>query len=43
MMVARFTDSEYWEQIYQLNPIKDKIVAWMSLPESYKAESEDSI
>lgn len=40
MMVARFTHSEYWEQIYQLKPIADKIVAWMPLPESYK-ESDD--
>ena len=40
MMVARYTHSEYWEQIYQLKPIKDEIVAWMPLPEPYKAESE---
>jgi len=41
MMVARYTHSEYWEQIYQLNPIGDKIVAWMPLPQPYNAESED--
>lgn len=41
MFVARYTHSEYWEQIYQLKPIVDEIVAWMSLPEPYKAESED--
>ena len=40
MLVARYTHSEYWEQIYQLQPIGDKIVAWMPLPEPYKAESE---
>lgn len=38
MLVARYTHSEYWEQIYQLQPIGDKIVAWMPLPEPYKAE-----
>lgn len=41
MLVARYTHSEYWEQIYQLQPIGDKIVAWMPLPEPYKAESEE--
>ena len=41
MLVARYTHSEYWEQIYQLNPYADKIVAWMPLPEPYKAESEE--
>lgn len=40
MLVARYTHSEYWEQMYQLKPIEDKIVAWMSLPKPYKAESE---
>ena len=40
MMVARYTHSEYWEQIYQLEPIGDKIVAWMPLPQPYK-ESEN--
>lgn len=39
MLVARYTHSEYWEQIYQLKPIEDEIVAWMPLPEPYK-ESE---
>jgi len=41
MLVARYTHSEYWEQIYQMKPIADEIVAWMPLPEPYKAESED--
>lgn len=41
MMVARYRHSEYWEQIYQLKPIGDEIVAWMPLPEPYKAESEE--
>lgn len=35
MLVARYTHSEYWEQIYQLQPIGDEIVAWMPLPQSY--------
>jgi hypothetical protein len=41
MLVARYTHSRYWEQIYQLEPIEDEIVAWMPLPKPYKAESED--
>lgn len=40
MMVARYTHSEYWEQIFQTKPIADEIVAWMPLPEPYKTESE---
>lgn len=40
MLVARYTHSEYWEQIYQHKPYVDKIVAWMPLPEPYK-ESEE--
>lgn len=40
MLVARYTHSEYWEQIYQMKPIADEIVAWMPLPEPYRAESE---
>ena len=40
MMVARYTHSEYWEQIFQTTPIADDIVAWMPLPEEYVAESE---
>ncbi len=48
MMVARY-HSEYWEQMYQLKPISDEIVAWMPLPQPYvpdinigkMAESED--
>lgn len=41
MMVARYTHSEYWEQIYRMQPIADEIVAWRELPKPYKAESED--
>lgn len=40
MMVARYTHSEYWEQIFQTTPIADEIVAWMPLPEEYVADSE---
>lgn len=36
MLVARYTHSEYWEQIYQHKPYVDKIVAWMPLPEPYE-------
>lgn len=38
MMVARYTHSEYWEQIYKLKPIEDEIVAWCELPEPYVPE-----
>lgn len=41
MLVARYTHSGYWEQIYQLKPYADEIVAWMPLPQPYKAESEE--
>ena len=34
MLVARYR-GEYWEQIYQLKPIDDEIVAWMPLPKLY--------
>ena len=40
MLVARYTHSGYWEQIYQLKPCADEIVAWKSLPLPYEAESE---
>lgn len=43
MLVARYTHSEYWEQIYQHNPIADEIVAWMPLPEPYKADKESDV
>ena len=36
MLVARYTNGEYWEQIFQLKPIGDEIVAWMPLPEPMK-------
>ena len=39
MLVARYTHGEYWEQIYQLKPIGDEIVAWMPLPNAYELES----
>ena len=38
MMVARYTHSEYWEQIYQLRTIGDEIVAWMPLPKPYEPQ-----
>ena len=38
MLVARYTHSDYWKQIYQLKPISDEIVAWMPLPEPYREE-----
>ena len=41
MLVARYTHREYWEQIYQLNPIGDEIVAWMPLPDPYKGVNEN--
>ena len=41
MLVARYTHSEYWEQIYQFQPIGDEIVAWRELPRPYKAEREE--
>lgn len=41
MMVARYTHSEYWLQMYQLKPITNKIIAWCELPAPYKAESEE--
>lgn len=42
MLVARYTHGGYWEQIYQLKPIGDEVIAWMPLPEPYEAESEES-
>lgn len=41
MLVAHYTHSKYWKQIYQLKPIGDEIVAWMPLPEPYEIENED--
>ena len=41
MLVASYTHSGYWEQIYQLKPIADEIIAWCELPKPYKAESEE--
>lgn len=41
MLVARYTHSEYWEQIYQHKPCADEIVAWRPLPESYKPQESE--
>ena len=41
MLVARYTHSEYWEQIYQFQPIGDKIVAWRELPQPYKPQESE--
>ena len=42
MLVARYR-GKYWEQIYQLKPIDDEIVAWMPLPKLYEPqESEEA-
>ena len=40
MLVARYTHSGYWRQIYQLEPIDDEIVAWMPLPDRYEGGAE---
>lgn len=40
MLVARYTKKGYWEQIFQIGEIKEKIVAWQPLPKPYEAESE---
>ena len=40
MLVARYTHSEYWEQIYQFTPIADEIIAWRELLQPYKTENE---
>lgn len=41
MFVASYVKKDYWEEIYHIGPVTDKIVAWMPLPEPYKAESEE--
>ena len=41
MMVARYTHSGHWRQMYQLELIDDEIVAWMPLPQKYKEEGSD--
>ena len=41
MLVARYVKRDYWEETYKLGPIADKIVAWMPLPEKYKAKTEE--
>ena len=40
MLVASYTHSGYWEQIYQLKPYTDEIVAWMPLPKAYSEVEE---
>lgn len=40
MMVARY-DGKGWQQMYDFGYIEDAVVAYMELPEPYKAESED--
>ena len=41
MLVARYVKRDYWEEAYKLGPITDKIVAWMPLPEKYKAKIDE--
>ncbi len=41
MMVARW-DGKGWEQMYQYEYVEDEVIAWMPLPEPYKAEREDN-
>ena len=40
MMVARW-DGNGWEQMYQHEYLEDDVIAWMPLPEKYKAEMEE--
>ena len=40
MLVARYTRGEYWEQMYQLKPIADEIIAWMPLPDAYREDEK---
>lgn len=39
MMVAHY-NGKYWEQIFQLGPITDEIIAWCELPVSYKKKGK---
>jgi len=41
MLVARYTHSKYWEQIYQSKPIGDEIIAWMPLPKPYEPQGSE--
>lgn len=43
MLVARYVKKDYWEEIYHIDigPIKDKIVAWMPLPEKYQEREKE--
>lgn len=40
MTIAKYTHSDYWEEIHQLKPVADEIVAWMPLPEPYTEAKE---
>ena len=40
MMVARW-DGNGWEQMYQHEYLENDIIAWMPLPEKYKAGTEE--
>ena len=42
MLVAKYTHGGYWEQIYQLKPIGDEIVAWQPLPKEYREENDNA-
>lgn len=39
MMVCSWNGFK-WEQIYQLEPTDDEIIAWMPLPEPWKGEDD---
>lgn len=41
MLVARYTHSQYWEQMYQHKPYADEIVAWMPLPIPYEPQESE--
>ncbi len=41
MVVARYTHSEYWQQICCLKPYPDEIIAWRELPEQYKPPKQN--
>lgn len=40
MMIAKYTHSDYWEEMHQLKPVVDEIVAWMPLPKKYKEKAD---
>lgn len=41
MFVASYVKKDYWEEIYHIGPVTDKIVAWMPLPDRYKERAKD--